>query len=35
MAIRSNGKPKSAEPQGASLYEVIKGIDFEKRELLG
>ena len=35
MAIRSNGKPKMAEPHGASLYEVIKGIDFEKRELLG
>ena len=35
MAIKSNGKPKTAEPQGSSLYEVIKGIDFEKRELLG
>jgi len=35
MAIRRNGRPKTAEPQGASLYEVIKGIDFEKRELLG
>ena len=34
MAIRTNGKPKDAAP-GASLYEVIKGIDFEKRELLG
>jgi NADH-quinone oxidoreductase subunit E len=35
MAIKSNGKPKTAEPQGSSLYEVVKGIDFEKRELLG
>ena len=35
MAIKSNGHPTTAEPQGSSLYEVIKGIDFEKRELLG
>jgi NADH-quinone oxidoreductase subunit E len=35
MAIKSNGKPKVAEPLVGGLYEVIKGIDFEKRELLG
>jgi NADH-quinone oxidoreductase subunit E len=32
MAIKSNGKPKV---EGSELYEVLKGIDFEKRELLG
>ena len=35
MAIRTQRRAQEAEPQGASLYEVIKGIDFEKRELLG
>ncbi len=29
-----NGKVK-AEPQGSALYEVLKGIDFERRELVG
>jgi NADH-quinone oxidoreductase subunit E len=33
MAIKSNGKPKTV--QGSSLYEVLQGIDFEKRELIG
>ena len=28
-----NGK-REAEPKGSALYEVLKGIDFEKRELL-
>ncbi len=32
MAIKSNGKPKV---EGSELYEVLRGIDFEKRELLG
>jgi NADH-quinone oxidoreductase subunit E len=31
---RSNGKLK-AEPAGSRLYEVLKGIDFEHRELIG
>jgi len=35
MAIKSNGKPKIEEAQGSRLYEVLKGIDFEKRELIG
>ena len=36
MAIKdATASPRTAEPQGSSLYEVIKGIDFEKRELLG
>jgi NADH-quinone oxidoreductase subunit E len=29
-----NGNTKT-EPQGSALYEVLKGIDFERRELLG
>jgi NADH-quinone oxidoreductase subunit E len=29
-----NGKVKT-EPQGSALYEVLKGIDFERRELVG
>jgi len=29
-----NGKGRT-EPKGSALYEVLKGIDFEKRELLG
>ena len=29
-----NGKPL-AEPKGSQLYEVLKGIDFERRELVG
>jgi NADH-quinone oxidoreductase subunit E len=29
-----NGKPL-AEPKGSQLYEVLKGIDFERRELIG
>jgi len=33
MATRTNGK-KPLEPQGSRLYEVLKGIDFENRELL-
>jgi len=35
MAIKSNGKPKTEAAQGSRLYEVLKGIDFEKRELIG
>jgi len=35
MAIKSNGRPKTGEPQGSRMYEVLKGIDFEKRELIG
>lgn len=31
---RRDGKT-TAEPRGSALYEVLKGIDFEKRELLG
>ncbi len=31
---RTNGKLK-AEPAGSRLYEVLKGIDFERRELVG
>jgi NADH-quinone oxidoreductase subunit E len=31
---RTNGKLKT-EPVGSRLYEVIKGIDFERRELVG
>jgi NADH-quinone oxidoreductase subunit E len=31
-----NGKrPQGAEPKGSSLYEVLKGIDFERRQLVG
>jgi NADH-quinone oxidoreductase subunit E len=33
-----NGGPKTpgdAQPKGSALYEVIKGIDFERRELVG
>jgi NADH-quinone oxidoreductase subunit E len=30
---RGNGKPRTAEPTGSRLYEIIKGIDFERREL--
>ncbi len=33
MASRTNGK-KLVEPKGSLLYEVLKGIDFEKRELV-
>jgi len=33
MASRSR-KTGSAEPRGSALYEVIKGIDFERRELV-
>ena len=29
-----NGKPL-VEPKGSQLYEVLKGIDFERRELIG
>ena len=35
MATRGNGKPPAAEVKGSRLYEVLKGIDFEKRELMG
>ncbi len=35
MAIKTNGKPQAPETTGSSLYEVLKGIDFEKRELIG
>ncbi len=31
---RGDGKT-TTEPRGSALYEVLKGIDFEKRELLG
>ena len=31
---RGNGKPL-VEPKGSQLYEVLKGIDFERRELVG
>jgi NADH-quinone oxidoreductase subunit E len=31
-----NGKgPQGVEPKGSALYEVLKGIDFERRELVG
>jgi len=33
MATRTNGK-RQLEPQGSRLYEVLKGIDFENRELV-
>jgi hypothetical protein len=33
MASKTNGK-KLVEPKGSLLYEVLKGIDFEKRELV-
>ena len=36
MARDNGGNGKhGAEPKGSALYEVLKGIDFEKRELLG
>lgn len=36
MATRSNGNGKvKVEPKGSALYEVLKGIDFERRELVG
>jgi ferredoxin len=28
------GDPKGAEPKGSALYEVLKGIDFERRQLV-
>ena len=34
MTTSGNGKPL-AEPKGSQLYEVLKGIDFERRELVG
>ncbi len=36
MATKSNGNGKvKVEPKGSALYEVLKGIDFERRELIG
>jgi len=35
MAVKSNGKRRAPEVEGSRLYEVLKGIDFEKRELIG
>jgi ferredoxin len=36
MATKSNGNGKvKVEPPGSALYEVLKGIDFERRELVG
>ncbi len=38
MANNGNGsskRPQGAEPKGSSLYEVLKGIDFERRQLVG
>jgi NADH:ubiquinone oxidoreductase subunit E len=35
MAVKSNGNTKTADVAGSRLYEVLKGIDFEKRELIG
>ena len=36
MATKSKGNGKvKVEPKGSALYEVLKGIDFERRELVG
>jgi NADH-quinone oxidoreductase subunit E len=34
-AKRDNGASRGAQPRGSALYEVIKGIDFERRQLVG
>jgi NADH-quinone oxidoreductase subunit E len=31
----SRSKVRGAEPEGSALYEVLKGIDFERRQLVG
>ena len=39
MTRRKRKRPRrgtaSAEPKGSALYEVLKGIDFEHRQLVG
>jgi NADH:ubiquinone oxidoreductase subunit E len=35
MAVKSNGKRRVAKVEGSRLYEVLRGIDFENRELIG
>jgi NADH:ubiquinone oxidoreductase subunit E len=32
---RANSASRTAQPRGSALYEVIKGIDFERRQLVG
>jgi NADH-quinone oxidoreductase subunit E len=34
-AARGGAEPRGAEPEGSALYEVLKGIDFERRQLVG